>query len=323
MRVWWIAAALSGCIVAPDGLDGGVEDAAPDVRYRDATLRDQSPPRDHGHPMLDAAPDALPIDAHLSPDASPAWNPPTVTEVAVGFVDVVCLDVRDFVPSNAFDTLVEFEWIVRRAPGGSLGTFVERFFNAEQPANGGEADALRTPTACLFIDVPGVWEVEARVRRRADDAGPFTAVEVTLDATRHAGLHLELSWFRPHSFEPEGTDLDLMLRHPAGATWAAIPWLCEPEHPEPLWGAVHRDIDEGAEAIDLLEPEAGAAYQVGLGPGAEPFDACVHAHITIWSDRRKRFDRYLWICRPDDVLDVATVHWGAETRVVPNPLLSD
>ncbi len=58
---------------------------------------------------------------------------------------------------------LEFEWLVVARPEGSVAQPVERFFDPARAAEGGPADRVDTPTAFLFLDRPGTFDVELRV----------------------------------------------------------------------------------------------------------------------------------------------------------------
>ena len=59
--------------------------------------------------------------------------------------------------------VVDYEWVVIARPPGSTAQPVERFFNPARPADGGPPDRTDTPTAFLFLDLPGTFDLELRV----------------------------------------------------------------------------------------------------------------------------------------------------------------
>lgn len=178
MRIVWLAALLTGCIVDPyahfdpDALDGGSADQRNDQRFRDFALRDSAP---YDATLRDRALLGGPDEPTLRPDRGPPidageapWSPgPTIEDDRLARArDVLCLDARDYAPPGTFnDDGWWFEWLVVQRPDGSTARPVERFFDNARPQDGGEGDDIGTPTVCLFLDLAGAWRLELRVTR--------------------------------------------------------------------------------------------------------------------------------------------------------------
>lgn len=200
-------------------------------------------------------------------------------------LDVVTLDGSISIDQDGPNNQpVEYEWVIISSPEGSLSTPVERFFNNQQPANGGEADMLNTPTAQFFVDLAGTYTLELRVR---DNLG-LGSIEcenpavVTIVAQPEEAIHIQLVWSTPtdpDETDGGGADLDLHLLHPNADSWFSSPYDCHYQNPVPDWGQLENpaddpslDIDDinggGPENVNLDIPEntevLGAPYLVGV-----------------------------------------------------------
>lgn len=197
-------------------------------------------------------------------------------------LDVVTLDGAASIPGGGpGGRIAAYTWTVTSRPPGSLSAPVERFFSPRDPASGGSPDDWATPTARLFVDVPGIYELEliAETMSGLDAAGAAcrpTPARVRIEARPPPGLTIQLSWSTPadpDETDAEGTDLDLLLRHPAADGWSGD-GVCSYANPAPDWGRrndptddpnlIRDDVDGGGpEIIELAQLEAGP-YRVGV-----------------------------------------------------------
>ena len=219
---------------------------------------------------------------NVCPQAQSAQDEYTVVPL-----DVVTLDGSRSIDRDGPNARpVEFEWVIVDSPEGSTSQPYERFFNNQQPANGGEHDDRTTPTAQFFVDLAGTYVLHLRVR---DNLG-LGSIEcdnpavVVINARPEQALLVQLTWSTP--LDPDGTDslgtdLDLHLLRPTnpGEGWFTAPADCFYENPNPDWGQLDNpaddpslDIDDtngsGPESISLDLPEntavQGAPYLVGV-----------------------------------------------------------
>jgi hypothetical protein len=200
-------------------------------------------------------------------------------------LDVITLDGSISIDQDGPNNQpVEYEWVIIDSPDGSVSQPVERFFNNQQPANGGEQDDRTTPTAQFFVDLAGTYTLELRVR---DNLG-LGSVEcenpavVTIVAQPDQAILIQLVWSTPtdpDETDGGGADLDLHLLHPNADSWFSSPYDCHYQNPVPDWGQLENpaddpslDIDDingaGPENISLNIPEntevLGAPYLVGV-----------------------------------------------------------
>jgi hypothetical protein len=206
-------------------------------------------------------------------------------EYAVAPLDVITLDGSPSIdPDGPNGQPVAYEWVVIDSPEGSLSQPFERFFDAQQPANGGEQDHPATPTAQFFVDLAGTYVLELRVR---DNLGLSstdceTSQRVVIEAVPDQAILVQLTWETPgdaDETDTDGADLDLHLLHPNANSWFQSPYDCFYQNPQPDWGQLDNpaddptlDIDDvngaGPENISLDQPEntdlLGAPYLVGV-----------------------------------------------------------
>lgn len=200
-------------------------------------------------------------------------------------LDVITLDGSISIDQDGPNNQpVEYEWVIINSPDGSTSQPYERFFNNQQPANGGEQDDRTTPTAQFFVDLAGVYTLELRVR---DNLG-LGSIEcenpavVTIIAQPDQAILIQLVWSTPtdpDETDSGGTDLDLHMLHPNADSWFSSPNDCHFQNPVPDWGQLENpaddpslDIDDingsGPENISLNIPEntevLGAPYLIGV-----------------------------------------------------------
>lgn len=187
-----------------------------------------------------------------------------VAQAALGEFVVVAGDVVQLDGSPSIDAdgpdgrPVVYEWVVVRRPDGSISQPYESFYDPAQPDLGGLDDDLATPEVLLFVDRPGQYTVELRVR---DDAGceGRTEVQIVSRVSDEPGLVAVIDWDTRglDDLEPgQGADLDLHLRHPAAEGWFRVPHDCYYRNVQPDWGAPGDPSDDC-----LLENDA-----IGDGP---------------------------------------------------------
>lgn len=223
----------------------------------------------------------------------------TQEEYAVVPLDRVTLDGTPSVDSDGPNGQpVEYEWVMLDSPDGSTSQPFERFFDNQQPANGGEQDDRTTPTAEFFVDLAGTYVFELRVRDNlgTSSADCDTSRRVVITAVPDQAILVQLTWETPadpDETDNDGADLDLHLLHPNANGWFQSPFDCFYQNPQPDWGQLDNpaddptlDIDDvngaGPENISLDQPEntdvLGAPYLVG-----------VHAYRTLSQDGHTDF----------------------------------
>ena len=210
-------------------------------------------------------------------------------------LDSVVLDGTPSVDQDGPDNRpIEYSWVVTSAPDGSLSQPVESFFDPLQPVSGGPQDDVSTPTANFFIDLPGVYTIELRVRDQfgLDSITCDNPAVVTIVAQPDEAIHVQLLWESLSDPERQGADLDLHFLHPNAEDWFSLLYDCFFRNPVPDWGLLENaqddpilDVDDigggGPENVTLSEPEdtslLGAPYRVGV-------------HYYLQTDRADGFD---------------------------------
>jgi hypothetical protein len=200
-------------------------------------------------------------------------------------LDTVVLDGSPSVDQDGPNNLpVEYEWVITSRPEGSVSQPVERFNDPQQPADGGLPDDRATPFALFFIDLPGYYTAELRVRDQfgLDSVACRNPAVVTIVAEPDEAIQVQLSW-QPISEEDLGreraADLDVHMRHPNAPAWFTSPYDCYFNNPTPDWGQLNNpqddpflDLDDfssnGPENLTLAVPESteilGGEYVVGV-----------------------------------------------------------
>ncbi len=191
-------------------------------------------------------------------NACPHANVPE-DEITVRPLEVVVLDGSpSFDPDGPDGQPVAYEWVFIDRPAGSVSSPHEAFFDPASPANGGVDDDPSTPQAVFFVDLPGVYTAELRVR----DANGLTSTacghdaQVTIVAQVVHGLHIQLVWRTPADEivgDNQGTDLDLHLLHPFGDTWFSAPYDCYQANPIPEWGQLEYLADDPLLDLDDID----------------------------------------------------------------------
>ena len=200
-------------------------------------------------------------------------------------LDTIILDGSPSVDQDGPDNLpIEYEWVITSRPAGSVSQILERFDNPQQPADGGRPDDLSTPQALFFVDLPGFYTAELRVR---DEFG-LSSLEcmnpaiVTIVADPDEAIQVQLLWEATEEADlmrDRSGDLDLHLRHPNAQEWSSSPYDCYFNNPQPDWGQLDNpqdnpflDLDDfsstGPENLTLAVPEnteiLGGEYLVGV-----------------------------------------------------------
>ncbi len=265
-----LAALSTACQDPPD--EAAPVDAQPvDARPVDARLPDAAAP--DGALPDGALPDAAPANACPAPAVARA------REVARP-LQAVPLESASRDPDGA---IARWTWSVVARPDGSTAAPIEALVDPARPFAGGPPDDPSTPAAWFLPDAVGAYTLELRV---ADDEGleapsdacPHEAARMDLTAEAPTDVNIQLTWTAPDG--GPGPDLDLHLRHPAGAAWGEAPYDCFAGNPRPDWGRPGDAADDailgghhsptGPEVIALASPEETAdGYRVGVSwPGA-------------------------------------------------------
>jgi hypothetical protein len=221
---------------------------------------------------------------------------PAQPDFEVQPLDVVMLDGS---PSRDPDgRVVRFEWVVVSAPEGSGSVPGERMLAESDPAVGVVDDDRETPQATFWVDLPGTYVLELRVRDAQDlgpEGCPSAVARVGIVAAFAEAVRVELTWRSPGDPDPAdaaGADLDLHLLHAWAEGWFTAPYDCHFHNPTPDWGLLDNPDDDpallldddhrgGPEVVALRNPENTTAL------GA-PYIAGVHYYRS--ADRRTGFD---------------------------------
>ena len=200
-------------------------------------------------------------------------------------LDTIVLDGTLSVDQDGPNNLpVEYEWVVTSRPEGSISQPVERFTNPQQPSEGGRADDRETPTALFFVDLPGYYTIELRVRDQfgLDSVACRNPAVVTVVARPDEAIQVQLSWASTTEEDisrERAADLDVHMLHPNAASWFSRPYDCYFNNPTPDWGQLDNpqddpflDLDDfssdGPENLTLAVPEntevIGGEYIVGV-----------------------------------------------------------
>jgi len=200
-------------------------------------------------------------------------------------LDTVILDGSPSVDQDGPDNLpVEYEWVITSRPDGSVSQPVESFNDRQQPADGGLPDDLSTPFSLFFVDMPGYYTAELRVRDQfgLDSIACRNPAVVTIVAEPDEAIQVQLTW-EPVLEEDAGreraADLDVHLKHPNAPAWFTSPLDCYFANPTPDWGQPDNpqddpflDLDDfsgaGPENLSLAVPEntdvLAGEYLVGV-----------------------------------------------------------
>lgn len=300
MRLSLLIVLLTGCVADPTaepdiGIDASrVDMARPDADVGDASIDAQFP-----------APDAE------APDMAPVLPSCAETDPIERELDALPLDVvLDLDFDGACDTTGwTYEWVVTAHPDGSTALPYERFFNNQQPANGGEADDRSTPTAKLLVDVGGAWALELR-------GIPPGGAAIVLQTVRFwAGRWGALNIGHDH---PRDLAARMILAHPNSEAWFSDPHSCWADNPRPDWGPLGPDASDptffgtlrnSMITLDTMEntEQLGAPYLLGvswIGDGeAGPTDISISISNAqaIRFEGRLGTDAEFWF--------VAKLHW--------------
>jgi hypothetical protein len=187
-------------------------------------------------------------------------------------LDTVVLDGSPSVDQDGPDNLpIEYEWVITSRPEGSISQPVESFNDRQQPADGGLPDDVSTPFSLFFVDMPGYYTAELRVRDQfgLDSVACRNPAVVTIVAEPDQAIQVQLTW-EPVSEEDAGreraADLDVHMKHPSAPAWFSSPYDCYFGNPTPDWGQPNNpqddpflDLDDfsgaGPENLSLAVPE--------------------------------------------------------------------
>jgi|GEM_PF-694250 len=200
-------------------------------------------------------------------------------------LDTIVLDGTLSVDQDGPNNLPEeYEWVITARPEGSVSQPVERFTNPQQPSEGGRADDRATPTALFFVDLPGYYTAELRVRDQfgLDSVACRNPAVVTVVARPDEAIQVQLSWASTTEEDiarARAADLDVHMLHPSASGWFSRPYDCYFNNPTPDWGQLDNpqddpflDLDDfsgdGPENLTLAVPEStevlGGEYVVGV-----------------------------------------------------------
>lgn len=200
-------------------------------------------------------------------------------------LDTIVLDGSLSVDQDGPNNLpVEYEWVITARPEGSVSQPVERFTNPQQPSEGGRADDRETATALFFVDLPGYYTAELRVRDQfgLDSVACRNPAVVTIVARPDEAIQVQLSWastLEEDISRERAADLDVHMLHPSASGWFSRPYDCYFNNPTPDWGQLDNpqdnpflDLDDfssdGPENLTLAVPEntdvLGGEYIVGV-----------------------------------------------------------
>ena len=228
-------------------------------------------------------------------------------------LEVVTFDSRESRPAPG-RTLVDYEWTLIERPED---TAVELGHDSDRAAND------------LYLELSGRYVVELEVW---DDLGQSSCepARMEINAISADAIHLQLVWDTPTDPDPNnnsGTDLDLhFLRQ--GGQWNRAPYDCHWLNTNPDWGDPDNtdmnprlDIDEvngwGPENINLLQPEDGVRYSVGVnyfsdhgyGPSYATVRIFIHGQLDVEISGVEMVDGEFW--------HVADIEWpSAEVSLV-------
>lgn len=200
-------------------------------------------------------------------------------------LDTVILDGSPSIDQDGPDNLpVEYEWVMTSRPEGSLSQPVESFNDRQQPADGGLSDDLSTPFALFFVDVPGYYTAELRVKDQfgLDSIACRNPAVVTIVAEFDEAIQVQLTWeavSEEDASRERAADLDIHMKHPHATAWFSDPLDCYFNNPTPDWGQPDNpqddpflDLDDfsgaGPENLSLAIPQntdvLAGEYLVGV-----------------------------------------------------------
>ncbi len=211
--------------------------------------------------------------------------------------------------------LVEFQWSLIERPAD---TQVELGHGSDRMAND------------LYLELSGRYVVELEVW---DDLGQRSCepARMEVNAVSADAIHLQLVWDTPNDpsrFNNSGSDMDLHFLHQDGQ-WNRSPYDCHWLNPNPDWGEPEDtdmnprlDIDEvngwGPENINLLKPEEGVRYGVGVnyfsdhgyGPSYATVRIFIHGQLVIEMSDQYMEDGQFW--------HVADIDWPSREISLPD-----
>ena len=207
-------------------------------------------------------------------------------------INTVPLNTVNFRGTNSIDsdgTVQSYEWTIVQQPTGSTTRMTP---------------SAASPEPSLFIDLAGDYVIELKV---FDDRGTESCGEqaiITISAVPNEAVHVQLVWDTPadpDQTDTFGTDLDLHFLHPNG-NWNSSPWDCYWLNKTADWGRPgdpsddpSLDIDDtdgaGPENINLDEPEAGVAYEVGVYYFSDWGMGPSYATVRVYIDGVQQFEQ--------------------------------
>jgi hypothetical protein len=253
--------------------------------------------------------------------------------------DIVVLDgSASSDPDGPGGVPVRYEWVVVERPDGSVSQPVERFFEPGAPGGGGPEDDPLTPTAVFFVDLPGAFTFELRVTDEDGLTAPSEAcpadASVNIRATQVEDLHVQLIWDTPadpDETDERGTDLDVHLRHPDAEDFFDMRLDCFSMNTNPDWGEPGDPADDpsldfddingaGPENISISRVQdtdrLGAPYEAAVFYFDDADLGPTDATLRIYRDGDLAFDATRRLDRPGLLWHAASIHTGAEPRVV-------
>lgn len=216
-------------------------------------------------------------------------------------------------------SIVEYEWSLVSRPAD---TIVQMSHSQSLPNNE------------LYLELSGTYEVELHV---VDNEGTRSCepARMTVEAISGDAIHLQLVWDTPNDpsrTNNSGADMDLHFLHPNG-DWNTSPWDCHWLNMNPNWGNPNNsdmnprlDIDKitgwGPENINLLVPEPGVTYSVGVyyfsdhgyGPSYATVRIFIHGQLQLELKRRYMTNHQFW--------HVADISWPSQVITIQDSIMS-
>ena len=218
------------------------------------------------------------------------------------YTDLNCTADRS---SDVDGVIASYQWEVIERPTGSTTAF--------QPS-------ATVANPGFFADIAGRYVLRLTVEDN-EGAESCRSSEVVVNAVPGAGVHVQLVWNTPNddTLGGGGTDVDLHLLHPDG-NWNGSRYDCYYANRNPDWGPSgpsgnpSLDVDDtdgwGPENINIVAPEAGVPYTVGIHYYSPAGFGASDATVRIYTDGLLRFEREGYNLPRDEAFwEVATVEW--------------